>query len=185
MTEQVPIDPTPTELERRTAPWAPVAALLSVATVLIALALLALVRSHTLRHDGPLANQALVNRGATSQVSTQVSTAVTQVLSYDYTKPQVAAQAARHWLAGDAPKQYQLLFQQLQKAAKGQQLTTIAKIRSIGVTSLRGGIAQLLVYVDQQSTRASDGESSVSGAQVEIQATRHGTTWKITEFNPL
>jgi Mce-associated membrane protein len=132
-----------------------------------------------------MSNRAIVDKAATGQLVGQVSTALNAVLSYDYTEPQVARAAAKRWLAGDAPKQYALLFAELQKTAHGQNLTLSAKVSTAGVKSLRGNAAQLLVFVDQQSTRASDHQSSVSAAQVQIAAHRYGSTWKITELKPL
>ena len=107
------------------------------------------------------------------------------MLSYDYAHPQVAAAAAKKWLAGDAPAQYKVLFAQLQQLAPGQKLTLVAKVVTAGVTSLNADRAQLLVFVDQQSTRASDGRSSVSAAQVQIGAQLKDGLWQITELHPL
>jgi Mce-associated membrane protein len=161
------------------------AILLAVAAALIAVGVVALVRTSTLRTHGPMANHALTDKNATEQVIGQVSTALAQVLSYDYTKPQLAQQAAKRWLAGDAPKQYQTLFAELQKLAPGQHLTLTARVVTAGVKSLDGGTAHLLVFVDQQSTRASDNASSVSAAQVQITAVKHGGMWQITYLSPL
>jgi Mce-associated membrane protein len=158
-------------------------AVLSVALVVTGVAFL--VRAHTLDDAATVTNHAVTDRAVTAQVIGQVSTGLDQVLSYDYAKPQVAKQAAARWLGGDAPKQYALLVSQLQKLAPGQQLSLVAKVVTAGVTVLHGNTAQLLVFVDQQSTRASDHQSSLSAAQVEVTATKHGGSWKITELEPL
>ena len=78
-----------------------------------------------------------------------------------------------------------MLFTQLQKRAPGQKLTFIAKVVTAGVSTLAGDSAQLLVFLDQKSTRASDGQSSVAAAQVLISAKLQGGTWRITELKPL
>ena len=114
-----------------------------------------------------------------------MSTALDQVLSYDYRKPQVAKAAAKRWLTGAAPGQYRTLFTQLQKLAPGQKLTLVAKVSTAGVTYLHGDRAKLLVFLDQESTRASDGQSSISAAQVEIGAVKHGHTWLVDKLDPL
>jgi Mce-associated membrane protein len=144
-----------------------------------------LVRAHSLRDDAPSVNRAVVDKKATATVIGQVSTALNSVLSYDYRKPQVAQAAARRWLTGDAPAQYKVLFGQLQRLAPGQQLTLIAKVSTAGVTSLEGGTARLLVFLDQQSTRASDGQRSISAAQVQITAVRRGSGYLISELKPI
>ena len=69
--------------------------------------------------------------------------------------------------------------------APGQKLSFVAKVNVAGVTDLRGDSARLLVFLDQRSTRASDGQSSVSAAQVEIGAHKRGSRWMITSLQPI
>ena len=137
------------------------------------------------RATGAPHNTALVDTAGTSQVIGQVSTALNQVLSYDYASPATNEAAAKKWLAGDAVGQYRTLFQQLNQRAAGQKLSFVAKVVSAGVTSLEGDRAQLLVFLDQKSTRASDGKSSIAAAQVMIGAEKQDGTWRITELHPL
>jgi Mce-associated membrane protein len=137
------------------------------------------------RSTGTPSNVAVVDRARTTQVVGQVSTALNEVLSYSYANPQPNTDAAAKWLAGDAVGQYKVLFTQLQKRAPGQKLTFVAKVVTAGVTSLEGDSAQLLVFLDQKSTRASDSASSVAAAQVLISAKEQGGTWRITELKPL
>jgi Mce-associated membrane protein len=161
------------------------AGLLALSAVLIVCGVVLLERADHLRTTGPVANRAYVDMSATTEVTGQVTTALNAVLSYDYTRPQVAAAAAKRWLAGDAPAQYRLLFQQLQKLAAGQQLTLVARVVTTGVSFLDSTHANLLVFLDQQSTRASDQKSSVSAAQVQISASKIDGGWRITELRPL
>jgi Mce-associated membrane protein len=137
------------------------------------------------RSKGAPANDAIIDRSRTTQVVGQVSTALNEVLSYSYSDPKQNADAAKKWLAGDAVNQYHVLFTQLQKRAPDQKLTFIAKVVTAGVTTLSDDSAQLLVFLDQKSTRASDGQSSVAAAQVQIAAKLQGGTWRITELKPL
>jgi hypothetical protein len=53
------------------------------------------------------------------------------------------------------------------------------------VLSYSGYTAQLLVFLDQRSTWASDNESSVSAPQVQITAVLHNSTWQITELHSI
>ena len=69
--------------------------------------------------------------------------------------------------------------------APGQKLTFVAKVSTAGVTYLRGDQAKLLVFLDQESTRSSDGQSSISAAQVRIGAVKHGGVWQIDNIVPL
>ena len=159
---------------------------LVVITVLfLALGTVMLVRAHSDQVAGPMANQALVSTSDTQQAVSQVSTALNQILSYDMANPKPAQQAATHWLVGDAPAQYRTLVNALGKVATGQQLTLVAKVSTAAVVSLHDGTAQLLVFLDQQSTRASDHSSSVSAAQVQITAVHTAGGWRISEIVPL
>ena len=137
------------------------------------------------RSKGAPDNDAVIDRTRTTQVIGQVSTALNSVLSYSYSDPDTNAAAAKKWLAGDAVGQYKVLFTQLQQRAPGQKLTFVAKVVTAGVTKLAGDSAQLLVFLDQKSTRASDGQSTVAAAQVQISASLQGGTWRITELKPL
>jgi Mce-associated membrane protein len=130
-------------------------------------------------------NVAVVDAAATSQVVGQVDTALTRVLSYRYSAPAATRAAAQQVLVGDAAHQYDVLFAALQKRAGGEKLTLTAKVVSAGVTSLVGDQAELLVFLDQTSTRASDGTTSASAAQLRIAAVRNRGAWRISELVPL
>jgi Mce-associated membrane protein len=156
--------------------------LLVLAAALVVAGTLLLVNP---RDKGAPDNTAVIDRTRSTQVIGQVSTALNAVLSYSYTDPQTNADAATKWLTGDAVGQYKVLFAELQKRAPGQKLSFVAKVVTAGVTSLEGDTAQLLVFLDQKSTRASDGASSVAAAQVLISAQDQGGTWRITELKPL
>ena len=160
-------------------------ALLVITVLLAGLGAVMLIRAHAAQADGPMANQALVSTGDTQEAVSQVGTALNQILSYDMANPKPAQDAAKHWLTGDAPGQYQTLVTALGKAATDQQLTMVAKVSTAGVVSLRDGAAQLLVFLDQQSKRASDQSTSVSAAQVQITAVQTPDGWRISEIVPL
>lgn len=130
-------------------------------------------------------NEAVVNAQATAQVIGQVDTGLQRVLSYRYTDPAATHAAAAQVLTGDAARQYEVLFKALQQKASSEQLTLTAKIVAAGVETLDGDHAQLLVFLDQSSTRASDGTTSTSAAQLRIAAVRRGGVWRISELVPL
>ncbi|MCW2495104.1 hypothetical protein [Jatrophihabitans sp.] len=184
MTATVIHDPAPA-VEPAPRRWRLRAVLVALTAALVATGVIFLVRAGSERDSGAAANHAVVDSAATSQVVGQVSAALNQVLSYSYSSPKVAQAAAAKYLAGDAVGQYKQLFAQLQERAPGQKLSFVAKVITAGVTSLHGNSAQLLVFLDQRSTRASDNESSVAAAQVQIGAVRSGGIWRITELKPL
>lgn len=130
-------------------------------------------------------NQAVVDRTRTAQVIGQVDTDLEHVLSFDYRNPEATRSAAGQALIGDASKQYDVLYEALRRKAGSQQLVLTAKVISAGVTILNDGRAQLLVFLDQTSTRKSDGATSTSAAQIRVTAEQHAGTWKISELVPL
>ena len=155
---------------------------LALACAIVATVLLATSTSSGASTDS---NQAVVDRTRTAQVVGQVDTDLEHVLSFDYRNPDATRTAAHQALVGDALKQYDVLFTALLKKAGGQKLTLTAKVVNAGVTILDGKRAQLLVFLDQTSTRTSDGASNTSAAQIRITAIEQGDTWRISELVPL
>ncbi len=176
-------EPTPA-LAGRSRLW-PVLALLVVAALLIGVGVAFEIRQHSIRSQSSAKNGALADSTATSEVIGQVSTALNKVLSYQYANPTATQQAADQLLTGDASTQYKTLFTALQQKAPGEKLTLVAKVVTAGVTTLHGNTAQLLVFLDQSSTRASDKQSSTSAAQLDVTAIKQGSGWKISELLPL
>lgn len=129
-------------------------------------------------------NRAVVDRQATFEVIGQVDTALQHILSYNYADPGATQTAAKQVLVGDASHQFQVLFDALQNKANGQQLTLNAKVVQAGVYSLTDNAADLLVFLDQTSTRKSDGTTAVSPARIQVSAVKQGGTWRISELHP-
>ena len=85
----------------------------------------------------------------------------------------------------EAREEYDLLFASLEERAPGQKLLLTAQVQVAAVKELRGDTAKLLVFLDQASQRATDDESSVSAAQLAVDAERIDGTWRITGITPL
>ena len=130
-------------------------------------------------------NQAVVDRTRTAQVVGQVDTDLEHVLTFDYRNPQATRTAAHQALVGEALQQYDVLFAALQRKAGAQKLVLTAKVVSTGVTILDGPRAQLLVFLDQTSTRTSDGAASTSAAQIRVTAVEQGGVWRISKLETL
>ncbi|RLK60767.1 hypothetical protein [Actinokineospora cianjurensis] len=130
-------------------------------------------------------NTALVDAAATSEVTGRLTVAVERTLSYSYTDLDANATAVRETLAGTATCEYDKLFGQVRKLAPEQKLVLTTKVRKIGVTRLDGDRADLLVFVDQSTTRADQAQTTASGAVFGVRAERLGGAWKITDFDML
>lgn len=153
--------------------------------ILAAVGLVGLYENHDLRNADSARNRALADTAETTEVEGQVSTALSRVLSYDYKKPAATNAAAKEYLVGDAEQQYATLFDALRDKAKDQELTYEAETVVAGVKSLRGDEAELLVFLDQRSTRATDNASTIAAAQIAISAEKIDGAWKISGINPI
>lgn len=160
----------------------PVLGMLALAVIAAVAGVVLLVGSERSSDDS---NTAVIDTRTTAEVIGQVDTALQHILSYQYTDPGATQAAANQVLVGAAKQQFHTLFTALQQKAPGQQLTLSAKVVRSGVSVLDGNRATLLVFLDQTSTRASDGTSATSAAQIHIQAVEQGGVWKISELQPL
>lgn len=78
---------------------------------------------------------------------------------------------------------YDLLFKQLQEKAPGQKLVLSAEVQVAAVKSLDADSAELLVFLDQASQRSTDKESSISAAQIAVEAAKVDGQWKVTALD--
>ena len=160
-------------------------AALVLAVLLLVGAGVAFWQADRARSTDHVGNRALVDDRATTDVQSAVAAALVRVLSYDYSNPAPTEEAADQLLAGRARAQYDTLFDQLKEKAPGQQLTLTAQVQVAAVKELRGNHAELLVFLDQASQRATDEEASYSAAQLTVQAERNDDVWRITGIEPL
>ncbi|KAA1423930.1 hypothetical protein FE697_010290 [Mumia zhuanghuii] len=158
---------------------------LILSALMLAIGIVGLWTAYDLRSADAAQNLAVVDEDATAAVQSEVSRALVSVLSYDYSDPTPTEQAADEVLAGDAREEYDKLFASLQERAPGQQLVLTAQVQVAAVKTLTDDSAELLVFLDQSSQRASDQEASVSAAQLAVDAEKVGGVWKVTGLTPL
>ena len=156
-----------------------------VGALTLALAAVFAFQAHQLRSTDSASNLALVDPSLTDEAISSVSAGLNRVFTYDYADPSATQKAASELLVGDASSQYKTLFDKLQSAASGQQLTLKTTTVLGGVTTLTPDSARLLVFLDQSSTRASDSNSSTAAAQLDVAAVKRDGVWKISEIRPL
>ncbi|MGH1562163.1 hypothetical protein [Mumia sp. DW29H23] len=156
-----------------------------LSALMLAVGVVGLWMAYDLRSADAAQNLAVVDEDATAEVQSEVSQALVSVLSYDYADPAPTEQAADQVLAGDAREEYDKLFAALEERAPGQQLTLTAQVQVAAVKTLDDDSAELLVFLDQSSQRATDKEASVSAAQLSVQAEKVDGAWKVTGLTPL
>ncbi|MDR7302452.1 hypothetical protein [Haloactinomyces albus] len=138
--------------------------------------------AHALRHEGAAANRALVDQAATSRVKGRITTAVEKLFSYDHTNTAKTEKAAKNLLTGKAVQKYDKLFATVRKQAPKQKLVVTTTVQTAGVTRLQEKRAEVLLFVNQRSTRTESGRSTVGPAQLSVVAEKHGDQWKISRI---
>ena len=128
-------------------------------------------------------NIALTNGPATSAVNRQVAHAVNTVFSYNYADTAATRRAAQSLLTGPAIRQYNKFFALVVKDAPAQKLVVTTRVTNSGVEVLSGNRARVLVFANQQDTRAGTGQASYAGALFAVTAVRQGGAWKIENID--
>jgi Mce-associated membrane protein len=130
-------------------------------------------------------NAALVDQAATAQVSEEVGDAVKSVFSYDYANLARTERAAASVLTGDAVRQYRDQFGAARQRATAGKLVRTTTVRAIGVRTLLGDDASLLLFLDQQTLGPDGGAPQSSVAQLSVTAKRVDGHWKLASLTAL
>jgi Mce-associated membrane protein len=161
-----------------------IVAVLGVAIVVIAsLGIWAAVAAHGQRTAAAAANAALVNKSATRRVEQAVTTAVNTIFSYSYADTARTKAAAQQVLTGPAIRQYNQLFGLVQQQAPKEKLVVTTRVTDIGVELLTGARARLLVFADQQDSRAGTSQATYGGAMFAVTAVNERGQWRIASID--
>ena len=164
--------------------WRAAAALGAVAVVLAGFGVWATLHASSLRSNADAqANTALTDGQATATVRREISAAINTIFSYNYADTAATRRAAQRMLTGPAVRQYNTLFALVTKNAPAQKLIVTTKVTNSGVELLNGDRARLLVFANQQDTRAGTGQTSYAGAMFAVTALRQGGRWKIENID--
>lgn len=159
-------------------------AMLGLAAIIIGgLATWATVAAHLLRVVAADANVAFVDQAATRTVTRDVTAAVNTIFSYNYADTGRTKVAAQGLLTGAAIRQYDALFALVERQAPKDKLVVTTRVTNIGVEVLTGDRARVLVFADQQDTRAGTGKTSYGGAMFAVTVRLEGGQWKIGNIN--
>jgi Mce-associated membrane protein len=137
------------------------------------------LQAHNLT-DAPAArNRALTDGAATGQIIGQVTTAVNGIFSYDYANLARTRNAAQRALTGKAVQQYRGQFQGMQQdAARLKRLVLTTAVTNVGVETLTGHRARVLVFGSQVLTSASQAPQRFS-VMVALDLVQQRGAWKI------
>lgn len=158
-------------------------AALGLATVILgSFGIWATVAAHSLHAAAAVANTALVDPAATRAVRRDITGAVNTIFSYSYASTERTRAAAQQLLTGNAIRQYNQLFALVQQQAPKEKLVVTTRVTDIGVELVTGGRvprARLLVFANQQDTRAGTGQTSYGGAMFAVTAVSEHGRWLI------
>jgi Mce-associated membrane protein len=155
----------------------------AVTVVLAGFGVWATLEAHSLRGGAAPQNIAVTDGPATSAVRQQITKAVNTVFSYSYADTAATRQAAQSLLTGPAIRQYDTYFGLVSKDAPAQKLVVTTRVTNSGVELLTGDQARVLVFANQQDTRAGTKQTSYAGALFAVTAVRQGGRWKIENID--
>jgi Mce-associated membrane protein len=171
-----------TDKDRRRS-WRIAAALGAATVVLGGFGVWATVHASSERSSAAAQNTALTDGPATAAVRREIAAAVNTIFSYNYANTAATRQAAQGLLTGPAVRQYNSLFALVTKNAPAQKLVVTTRVTNAGVEMLNGDRARLLVFANQQDTRAGTSQTSYAGAMFAVTALRQGGRWKIENID--
>ncbi len=153
-------------------------ALFGASVLLVAAAVVLLALAGRVAGAPASGNQALTNAARTRQVTDAVSAGVAGIYSYSYTDLAATTRTAHQVLAGQAGVQYAELSRML-SAVVTQRITVVTKVTAVGVRSLTGDTATVVVFLQQTTTRDGKPAGSVP-AQLQVTAHLVRGRWLIT-----
>ncbi|OLZ56039.1 hypothetical protein [Amycolatopsis keratiniphila] len=134
--------------------------------------------------SGSTNNTALLDVAKTAQVKDQVAKATEALFSYDYNNIAKTETAAADLLVNDDVRaKYNLLMGEVKRLAPQQKMVVTCKVTRSAVIRLEGDRADVMVFVDQSSTRADTNKTTAGSAQLHLNAELQGDKWKITAMN--
>lgn len=157
-----------------------------VAAVVLALGFAAWFRGEANQLTGSAAasNAALVDAGATAQVSAQVREAVQRVFSYDFARLDDNERAADEVITGQYTQSFHQQFARVRELAPPQQAVVVATVPAIAVKVLDGDRAIVLVFIDQQAHQGGQAKPLLAAGRVSVTAKRVNGSWKIADVEP-
>ncbi|MHA6792695.1 hypothetical protein ACVGVM_04125 [Pseudonocardia bannensis] len=156
--------------------------LMAVAAVLLlAVAVVAAVANAQLRGAPAAQNTALVDVGATAQVSGQLGDALERVYSYDFARLDQNEADARAVITEEFGAQFDRLFGQVRELAPQQQAVVTATVTMSAVQRIEGDRATVFVFMDQQATRAADARQLAAAGRLTVTGRLVDGQWKIAD----
>lgn len=157
-----------------------------IGVLVLALGLAAWFRSEANQLLGSAArsNGALLDVGATAQLTGQVRDAVERVFSYDFARLDDNERAATAVITGTFARDYRQQFARVRELAPGQQAVVVATVPALAVKVLDGDRAIVVVFIDQQADRSGQAQPLAAAGRLSVTAHRVDGAWRIADVKP-
>lgn len=157
--------------------------LVLVATAAVTVIVLGSIRTHQLHQDAH-GNDALVDRAATTDVARQAERAMADLWSYDYrdlgrTKSRLASVSTPAFR-----KEYARVYRNVDTLAPQAQAVVSADVVDVGVESIEGDRAKVIVFLNQTAKKRATKQTSRAGARLGVEMVRKGDTWLVDKVTP-
>ncbi|MEU6441750.1 hypothetical protein [Streptomyces sp. NPDC047046] len=152
-----------------------------VSVLLLLAGCVLLQRAHSLRHTSGAADHALTDAAASDRVAGDVGSALARIFSYTPDGMAGTERSAKAVLAGKAARQYEALLGKVRDDVRTQRVTLSTQSVRVGVVSLRGDTAHLLVFLDQTARRG-DAKPTTSAAQLSVTARLDNGVWRVVDL---
>ena len=162
----------------------PTLVLVGLLVVLTAAAVFFGIANAALRGTPAAQNIALVDVGASAQATQQLGDAAKTVYSYDFARLDQNEAAARALITPAFEAQYNQLFGQVRKIAPQQQAVVTATIVTSATRDIEGDKAVVVMFLDQQVTRAQAGgqpQQLAAAGRLTVTGQLVDGTWKIAD----
>ncbi|MGH3833890.1 MAG: hypothetical protein ACRDRS_26200 [Pseudonocardiaceae bacterium] len=157
-----------------------------VATLVMALGFAAWFRgeANQLLGSAAASNHALVDVGATGQVSSQVRDAVQRVFSYDFARLDDNERVAADVTTGPFARDYHQQFARVRELAPPQQAVVMATVPVLAVKVLDGDRAIVVVFINQRAMRSGQAQPLLAAGRLTVTAQRVNGSWRIADVEP-
>ncbi|MGH3898658.1 MAG: hypothetical protein ACRDTA_10470 [Pseudonocardiaceae bacterium] len=154
-----------------------------VAALVIALGLAAWFRgeANQLLGSAAASNDALLDAGATAEVSGQMRDAVQRLFSYDFARLDDNERSAAGVITGPLVDAYRQEFALVRQLAPAQQAVVVAKVPALAVKVLDGDRAIVVVFIERQATSGPQPQPLLG---LTVTAQRVTGSWKISNVEP-
>jgi Mce-associated membrane protein len=130
-------------------------------------------------------NHALLDTGATRELLARARTVSEELFTFTYTDLTAHEAKFAELTTGDFSRRYAELFESIVSQARTQQLSLRSTVADLAVRQLDDEGAEVLVFLDQTSTRADTGAQNVGKAMFLASLERVGGTWKFANLDLL